>query len=156
MKKTLKDKITDAENIPTKKGDKISRDAIKRRGISRFIRSFSFSIAGLKYAYKYEQSMLIHVIATICVLTANIIFGVQPFEWLVTLLSIGMVLAAELVNTAIEAVVDMVTLEFHPLAKIAKDCGSAATFVLSVMAAAIGFVVYIQYLPELLRTIGIL
>ena len=100
--------------------------------------------------------MLVHVIATICVITANIIFGVQPFEWLVTILSIVMVLAAELVNTAIEAVVDMVTLEFHPLAKIAKDCGSAATFVLSMMAAAVGFVVYIQYIPDLLRALGIL
>lgn len=156
MKKTLKDKLHDTEHVPTKKGDKISRDAIKRRGISRFIRSFSFSIEGLKYAYKYEQSMLIHVIATICVITANIIFGIQPIEWLITLLAIGMVLAAELINTAIEAVVDMVTLEFHPLAKIAKDCGSAATFVLAMMAAAIGFVVYIQYIPGLLKSIGIL
>ena len=156
MKSKLKDKFTDAGNIPTKKGEKISRDAIKRRGFSRFFRSFTFSIAGLKYAYKYEQSMLVHVMATIGVMTANIIFGVTPIEWLITLLAVGMVLAAELINTAIEAVVDMVTLEFHPLAKVAKDCGSAATFVLSVMAAAIGFVVYIQYIPELLKTIGIL
>ena len=104
---------------------------------------------GLIYAYKYEQSMLIHVVVTIAVIATNIILKVSGMHWLITMMAIGMVLAAELINTAIEAVVDMVTLEIHPLAKIAKDCGSAATFVLSVMAAAIGLVVYIPYLIEL-------
>ena len=129
---------------------KISRDDIKKHGITRFFRSFKYSIEGLKYAYKYEQSMLIHVITTICVLAANIFFGVTGYEWLISLLAIGMVLSCELINTAIEAVVDLVTLEIHPLAKIAKDCGSAATFVLAVMAAAIGVVIYGPYLLALL------
>jgi diacylglycerol kinase len=131
----------------------ISRDEIKKHGFGRFLKSFGYSIDGLVYAYKYEQSMLIHVIATIGVVTANILFGISSFEWLVTLLSIGMVLSAELINTAIEAVVDLVTLEIHPLAKIAKDCGSAATFVLAMMAAAIGFVVYIPHIIELVKNI---
>ena len=65
-------------------------------------------------------------------------------------MAIGMVLSAELINTAIEAVVDLVTLEIHPLAKIAKDCGSAATFVLAMMAAAIGIVIYGPYLISFL------
>jgi diacylglycerol kinase len=100
--------------------------------------------------------MLIHVIATILVITANILLKVQALEWLVTIIAIGMVLSAELINTAIEAIVDMVTLEFHPLAKIAKDCGSAATFVLAVMAVAIGCFVYIPYIPTILKGLGIL
>ena len=125
---------------------KISRDDIKKRGLIRFFKSFKYSIEGLKYAYKYEQSMLIHVIATICVLLANIFFQVSGIEWLITLLAIGMVLSAELINSAIEAVVDLVTLEEHPLAKIAKDCSSAATFVLACMAALIGIVVYVPYI----------
>lgn len=125
---------------------KISRDDIKKRGFSRFFKSFSYSIEGLKYAYKFEQSMMIHVMATIMVIIANIFFQVTAFEWLITILAIGMVLSAELINTAIEAVVDLVTLEIHPLAKIAKDCGSAATFVLAMMAAVIGCVIYIPYI----------
>ena len=129
---------------------KISRDEIKRRGFGRFFRSFSYSIEGLKYAYKYEQSMMIHVIATILVICANIFFQVTGIEWLITILAIGMVLSAELFNTAIEAVVDLVTLEEHPLAKIAKDCSSAATFVLACMAAIIGLVVYIPYIMGVL------
>lgn len=129
---------------------KISRDDIKKRGLLRFFKSFGYSIEGLKYAYKYEQSMLIHVIATICVLLANIFFQVNGIEWLITLLAIGMVLSAELINSAIEAVVDLVTLEEHPLAKIAKDCSSAATFVLACMAALIGIVVYVPYIMGVL------
>lgn len=129
---------------------KISRDDIKKRGLIRFFKSFKYSIEGLKYAYKYEQSMLIHVIATICVLLANIFFQVSGIEWLITLLAIGMVLSAELINSAIEAVVDLVTLEEHPLAKIAKDCSSAATFVLACMASLIGIVVYVPYIMGVL------
>ena len=83
----------------------------------------------------------------------NILLNISPTEWLITFIAIGMVLAAELVNTAIEAIVDLVTLEIHPLAKIAKDCGSAATFVLAMMAAAIGFVVYIPHIIELVKNL---
>ena len=90
--------------------------------------------------------MMIHVIATILVIGANILFQVTRIEWWITIIAIGMVLSAELINTAIEAVVDLVTLEIHPLAKIAKDCGSAATFVLAMMAAVIGCVIYIPYI----------
>jgi diacylglycerol kinase len=129
---------------------KISRDDIKKRGLGRFFKSFGYSLDGLIYAYKYEQSMLIHVIATIGVIIANILFRISPTEWLITFIAIGMVLAAELINTAIEAVVDLVTLEIHPLAKIAKDCGSAATFVLAMMAGVIGFVIYVPYIIELI------
>lgn len=147
MKQTSKDK--DKAKAITKANGEFDRDAIKKHGFGRFLRSWSYSMDGLIYAYKYEQSMLIHVVVTIAVIAANIILKVSGMHWLITMMAIGMVLAAELINTAIEAVVDMVTLEIHPLAKIAKDCGSAATFVLSVMAAAIGLVVYIPYLIEL-------
>ena len=145
MKQTSKDK----NKAITKKNGEFDRDAIKKHGFARFLRSWSYSMDGLKYAYKYEQSMLIHVMVTIAVIVVNILLKITGMHLLITIMAIGMVLAAELINTAIEAVVDMVTLEIHPLAKIAKDCGSAATFVLSMMAAAIGLVVYIPYLIEI-------
>ena len=134
----------------------ISRDEIKKRGFGRFLNSFKYSIDGLVYTYKFEQSMIIHCFATICVIAVNIIFHVSAWEWLLTLVCIGMVLAAELINTAVEAVVDMITLEEHPLAKIAKDCTSAATFVLAMMALAIGVVIYVPHFIEFLETVGVL
>ena len=132
---------------------KISRDDIKKRGLGRFVKSFGYSIEGLKYAYKYEQSMFVYVIFTVLVIAVNLFFKVDKYTWLLSLIAIGVVLAAELINTAIEAVVDLVTLEIHPLAKIAKDCGSAATFVLACMAATLGFIVYVPYIIDFIKGI---
>lgn len=125
---------------------KISRDEIKVRGFKRLKNSFKYSIDGLKYAYKYEQSMFIHFLVTIFVILMGLIFDISGFEWLLVFIVIGMVLSAELINTAIEAVVDMVTLEYNELAKIAKDCSSAATFVLSVIAFVMGLIVFIPHI----------
>lgn len=134
---------------------KISRDDIKKRGLGRFKKSFMYSIDGLKYAYKYEQSMFIHFIVTIFAIIMGFICNITPTEWLIVLITIGVVLASELINTAIEAVVDLVTLEIHPLAKIAKDCGSAATFILAIAAALIGIAIYVPHLMDILN-IGLL
>ena len=131
----------------------ISRDKIKVRGFKRFKKSFSYSLDGLKYAYKYEQSMFIHFMVTIFVLVMGFICELTLTEWAIVLITIGVVLASELINTAIEAVVDLVTLEIHPLAKIAKDCGSAATFVLSIIAAFIGIAIFVPHLVEMFRII---
>ncbi len=129
--------------------EKISRDEIKKKGIGRFFRSFKYSVDGLIYALKYEQSIIIHAIATVSVIILGLVFHINRLEWILVLLAIGIILGAELLNTAIEAVVDMVTLEIHPLAKIAKDTASGAVFVLSIVAAAIGLVVFIPYIIAL-------
>ena len=134
---------------------KISRDDIKKRGLSRFKKSFKYSLDGLAYAYKYEQSMFIHFIATVFAIIMGFICDITPTEWLIILITIGVVLASELINTALEAVVDLVTLEIHPLAKIAKDCGSAATFVLAIAAALIGIAIYLPKILDILD-IGLL
>ena len=131
----------------------ISRDKIKVRGFKRFVKSFGYSIDGLKYAYKYEQSMFIHFIVTILVIIMGFICKISLLEWAIVLITIGVVLASELINTAIEAVVDLVTLEVHPLAKIAKDCGSAATFVLAMIAACIGLAIFVPHSMEMFRLI---
>lgn len=131
----------------------ISRNEIKKRGFKRFLNSFKFSIAGLKYAYKNEQSMLIHFIFTIITIVMGFIFKISHTEWAILCIAMGVILACELINTAIEATVDLITLEINPLAKIAKDCGSAATFVFSMMAAVIGFIIFI---PKIIHMFSLL
>jgi undecaprenol kinase len=128
---------------------KISRDEIKKRGLRRCLNSFMYSIQGLTYAYKYEQSMFIHAMFTLVAFILNIFLKVSSTEWLITLLCLGVVLSIELINTAIEAVVDLVTLEIHPLAKIAKDCGSAATFVVTMLGIVICIIIYFPYFLKL-------
>ena len=73
------------------------------------------------------------------------VFNLKITEWALIFIALGITLACELINTSIEAVVDMVTLEIHPLAKIAKDCGSAATFVLTLVSFVIILLVFVPY-----------
>ncbi len=114
----------------------------KRLGFRRFIDSFGYSIEGLKYAYLNEQSMIIHGVITILVIIFGIIFKISTMEWLFCVSMFGFVMGAELLNTAIEAVVDMVMPDIHPLAKIAKDTASAAVFILSVVAFIVGAIIF--------------
>ena len=123
----------------------VSRDEIKKKGIARLFRSVKFSIEGLVYAYRYEQSMWLHAIATIFTVLLGLFFHIKLSEWAIVFIALGIILAMELVNTAIEAAVDLTTLEINPLAKIAKDCGSAASFVLSLVAAVICLFVFGPY-----------
>lgn len=119
-----------------------SREESKKLGIKRFFKSFKHSMAGLNYAYKYEQSMLIHVVVTFCVLIGGFFFKIDTTEWIFVIVLMGTVMGAELLNTAIEAVVDLVSPEYHELAKIAKDTASAAVLVFSTSAFIVGLIVF--------------
>ena len=105
------------------------RNKSKYKGIKHYVYSTKFSLEGLLYAYKNEKSLWMHAFCSIIAIVLGIIFKISLVQWSMILISLGIILALELLNTAIEAVVDMITLEYHPLAKIAKDCGSAATFI---------------------------
>lgn len=124
---------------------KISRDEIKKKGIKRTLRTFKYSAQGLAYAYKNEQSMWIHAIATVVTVILGFICSLTLTEWALVFIALGVILASELINTAIEAAVDLCTLEIHPLAKIAKDCGSAATFVLTLVSIVICLFVFVPH-----------
>lgn len=130
---------------------KISRDKIKGFGIKRFFLSFKYSIEGLIYAYRYEQSLWVHAIASIFVIIMGIIFDIKFSEWAILFIALGSILSIELINTAIEAAVDLTTTDIHPLAKIAKDCGSAASFVLTFVSIVIAMFVFGPYITELIK-----
>jgi len=128
--------------------NKISRDELKKKGFKRFLMSWKNSFDGLAYAYKNEQSMLIHAVCTIFTIVFGIIFHIKLSEWAIMFIALGFILGMELINTAIEAVVDLVTLEIHPLAKIAKDCGSAATLSATLVAIVISLFFFGPYFIE--------
>lgn len=132
---------------------KISRDELKKKGIKRFFMSWKNSFDGLAYSYKNEQSMLIHAVCTIVTIILGIAFNIKLSEWAIMFIALGFILGMELLNTAIEAVVDLVTLEIHPLAKVAKDCGSAATLVATFVAIVISLFVFGPYFLEFLTKV---
>ena len=129
----------------------VSRDELKKKGINRLFKSFKYAFEGLKYAFKYEQNILVHTLATIVVIIAGIFFKIKPFEWLTLTLIIGLVIATELINTSIEATIDLVTKEVHPLAKVAKDTAAAAVLVFGLTAIVIGLIIFI---PKIILFIG--
>lgn len=127
----------------------VSRDKLKIRGKKRLINSFKYAFQGLKYAFIYEQNILVHTLATILVIIAGIIFKISTLEWLVIFLIIGLVIATELINTSIEATIDLITDEINPLAKIAKDTAAAAVLVFGFTALAIAFVIFVPKIIKL-------
>lgn len=125
------------------RGKYVESQQFKKLSPKRILRSFKFSFDGLKYAYLHEQSLALHVIIMIIIITCGFVFKITPIQWVITLVMGALILVSELFNTSIEAVVDLVTEEFHPLAKIAKDTASAATFVASIIAAGMWLTVFL-------------
>lgn len=121
----------------------VSRDELKKKGLRRFANSFSYALDGLKYAFKYEQNLIVHIIATVLVIVFGIIFHLSVIEWALCVLAIGLVIATELINTSIEAVVDLVSPEYSNLAKIAKDTAAGAVLVFSITAIILGLIVFV-------------
>ena len=129
--------------VEISRGKYVESQQFKKLSPKRILRSFKFSFDGLKYAYLHEQSLALHVIVMIIVVTCGFVFKITPIQWVITLVMGALILVSELFNTSIEAVVDMVTEEFHPLAKIAKDTASAATFIASIVAAGMWLTVFL-------------
>ena len=122
----------------------ISRDERKhQKGIKKFLLSFTYPIKGLRYAYRNEQNLAVDVGVALLVTIAGFIFKLNLVEWAILALTRGLVISCELINTAIEAVVDLVTEDYHPLAKVAKDTAAAAVFVFAIIAVIVGLIIFL-------------
>ena len=87
---------------------------------------------------------LIYLIGmALVVVIFGFLFKVNKYEWAILVLTIGLVISCELINTAIEAVVDLVTEEYHPLAKVAKDTSAAAVLVFAIVAIIVGLIIFV-------------
>lgn len=125
------------------------QNANKQMSFKRFLNSIKYSIQGLIHGYKNEQSLWLHGISSILAIILGIILNISFNQWAIILIALVVVLAVELLNTAIEATVDLVTKEIHPLAKVAKDSASAAAFVSSIVATIICLFIFIPYIIDL-------
>lgn len=111
--------------------------------IERYKKSFFHALDGIIYALKYEHNMIIILLATLVVISLGFMLKINEIEWLICILIISMITATELINTAIEAAIDLETLKTHPLAKIAKDCASGATLILVIASIIIGLIIFV-------------
>ncbi|HZW53201.1 MAG TPA: diacylglycerol kinase family protein, partial [Candidatus Elarobacter sp.] len=108
--------------------------------------AFGYAFAGLAAAWRTQRNLRIHAVLALAVVIAGVLLRLPPLGWAVVALAIGLVLAAELLNTALEAVVDLVSPDDHPLAKRAKDVAAAGVLAASLAALAAGAFVLVAAL----------
>lgn len=114
-----------------------------------FIRSFGYAIEGFRTVVATERNIKVQLLVGVLAIVAGVVLKIDALSWVLVLLCIGLVLFAELVNTSIEAIVDLATQDLHPLAKRAKDIAAASVFTLSITAAVVGIIVFARALGML-------
>lgn len=109
---------------------------------AREVGSISHALAGIRHAWRTQPHLRIHAAVAAIVVGAGLMLSLAAWEWAILLVLITLVIALELANTAIEALVDLVSPAQHPLAKIAKDTAAAAVLCAAIGAAVTGVIVF--------------
>lgn len=142
-----------AERIP------LEREALKRTAAdlsavaprrAGFFESFAHAWNGMIYAFQTQRNARVHVAIALAALTLGVALHLSAVEFAVIILAIVAVIGAELINTVAEAIVDLVTDEYHPLAKVAKDVGAGAVLWSAIGAVVVGIVIFGPHLLALL------
>jgi diacylglycerol kinase len=105
------------------------------------LKAFRFAFSGLWYALRTQRNMRIHLAVASAVIIAGFWLGLSADQWAVLALTSGLVLLAEMVNTVVETLVDLVCPEYHPLAEIVKDVMAGAVLLMAIIAVIIGLLV---------------
>jgi diacylglycerol kinase (ATP) len=125
---------------------------------TRFIDSVNCAIEGIIYTARTQKHMRRHFIAALAVLLTVLLLRVPPLEFTLLVISVCFVLCAELFNTAIEVIVDMVSPEFDPLARTAKDVAAGGVLVAAIGAIVMGYLILFRHIfsiyKEVLGMIG--
>lgn len=108
------------------------------RSAETWFNSFHHAWDGLRYVVHTQRNARIHLAALILAVGLGIVVGLSRLEWVILALVIGAVLVAEWFNTAIEATIDLITMQYHPLAKVAKDAAAAGVLVMALVAIVVG------------------
>ncbi|MFZ4583300.1 MAG: diacylglycerol kinase family protein [Paludibacter sp.] len=107
------------------------------------IRSFGYAIKGIKAVFGKEANMNIHLIMTALVIICGFVFMISITEWMLCILCFGVVISLEMVNSAIENLVDLVSPEKHELAGKIKDISAGAVLIASICAAIVGLIIIV-------------
>lgn len=116
--------------------------------IKNFLNKCKYSLQGLRYCFKNESSFVLVSITLCLIIILGVLFDINFLDWVISFGSIMLIMIMELINTAIEATVDMVTQEYNEYAKIAKDCGSAATGLMSILATILNLIIFVPHIMK--------
>lgn len=112
------------------------------------IDSFKHAFEGIGVAIKSERNLQIHIAIMFLVIIFGIILKISVVEWFVCLLLFGGVISLEMINTAIETTVDLITIERNPKAKLAKDASAGAVLVMAIVSVIIGLIIFVPKILE--------
>ena len=127
---------------------------LKRQGKSGFFESVGHALDGIEYTVSHERNFRIEIVFAILVTIASFILNVSLLEWCLLILVIGMVLALEMVNTAMERCVDLVTKDYKELAKNAKDVAAGAVFIMSLFSVVLGILIFLPKIILFLKNLS--
>jgi undecaprenol kinase len=120
--------------------------------MKRLLRSFGYAGEGVGYALRTQANLRIHLTVMVLVIIAGLWLQLTPIEWAILVVMISVVLSAELFNTALEATLDRVSREEHPLAKVGKDVAAGAVLISAIGAVIVGLLIFG---PKLLVVLGL-
>lgn len=112
----------------------------------KHINSFRFAFNGLLHAFSTQRNFRLQIILGIITLLLAVLLSFNRIEWIVLLLTIGLVLTAEIANTILETLIDLSTPNLHPKARVAKDLAAAAVLLISIFSVSIGLLLFIPHL----------
>jgi diacylglycerol kinase (ATP) len=121
--------------------------------MNKRVKSFGYAGKGIRSVFRSEANMKIHIIVATLVLICGFLFKISLTEWMLCLLCFGLVLGAEMMNTSIENVVNLVSPDQNPLAGKAKDAAAGAVLICAVFSAIIGLLIFIPKGWSFLHTV---
>jgi len=111
--------------------------------VRKRIKSFSYAFAGLRVLFREEHNARIHAVAAVLAVAVGFLFRISPMEWIAVVIVIGMVFAAEIINSSIERTADFVKAERDDRKRDIKDLGAAAVLVCAIAAAVVGIIIFL-------------
>lgn len=112
--------------------------------VRKLIDSFNYAFEGIIYALKTQRNMKIHFFVSIVILIFSLFFELSRFEFLILLLTISLVIIAEMINTSIETAIDLITDQYHIFAKIAKNVAAGAVLIAAINSILVAYFIFFQ------------
>lgn len=119
--------------------------------MKKFLNSLHFALYGARQFFSTERNGQIQTVFGIAAIVLGAIVSISPFQWLLVLFCIGLVISLEMINTAIEKFCDLVTTDFHPRIKIIKDVAAGAVLMASVFSLLVGLIIFIPAIVDFLN-----
>jgi diacylglycerol kinase len=118
--------------------------------MKKIFRPFGFALNGIRHCFVTQVNLRIHLLIALLVTGSGIVLSISITEWMITALCIGLVVTAELINTAIEKLCDVFTTDIHPAIKLVKDVSAGAVLVMALVSCVVGAIIFLPKLISIL------